>query len=53
MGKRVDFSGRTVITGDPNLKQDEIRVPKKNSDESNYTNGSNTRKHRLFTKVSK
>ena len=29
MGKRVDFSGRTVITGDPNLKQDEIRVPKK------------------------
>jgi DNA-directed RNA polymerase II subunit RPB1 len=29
MGKRVDYSGRTVITGDPNLKQDEIRVPKK------------------------
>jgi DNA-directed RNA polymerase II subunit RPB1 len=29
MGKRVDYSGRTVITGDPNLRQDELRVPKK------------------------
>jgi DNA-directed RNA polymerase II subunit RPB1 len=24
MGKRVDYSGRTVITGDPNLRQDEL-----------------------------
>ena len=29
MGKRVDYSGRTVITGDPNLRQDELRIPKK------------------------
>ncbi|ANQ07885.1 DNA-directed RNA polymerase subunit [Plasmodium coatneyi] len=28
MGKRVDFSARTVITGDPNLNIDYIGVPK-------------------------
>ncbi|KAI9728533.1 MAG: DNA-directed RNA polymerase II subunit rpb1 [Cirrosporium novae-zelandiae] len=28
MGKRVDFSARTVITGDPNLGLDEVGVPK-------------------------
>ena len=28
MGKRVDFSARTVITGDPNLFLDEVGVPK-------------------------
>ncbi|CCM03706.1 uncharacterized protein FIBRA_05852 [Fibroporia radiculosa] len=28
MGKRVDFSARTVITGDPNLDLDEVGVPK-------------------------
>ncbi|KAK0506634.1 DNA-directed RNA polymerase II, subunit 1 [Armillaria luteobubalina] len=28
MGKRVDFSARTVITGDPNLELDEVGVPK-------------------------
>ena len=28
MGKRVDFSARTVITGDPNLQLDEVGVPK-------------------------
>ncbi|EKX72538.1 DNA-directed RNA polymerase II largest subunit, putative [Theileria equi strain WA] len=28
MGKRVDFSARTVITGDPNLPIDTIGVPK-------------------------
>jgi len=28
MGKRVDFSGRTVVTGDPYIKVDEIGVPK-------------------------
>ncbi|KAF7426730.1 DNA-directed RNA polymerase II subunit rpb1 [Pleurotus ostreatus] len=28
MGKRVDFSGRTVISGDPNLELDEVGVPK-------------------------
>ena len=27
MGKRVDFSARTVITGDPNLSLDELGVP--------------------------
>ena len=27
-GKRVDFSARTVITGDPNLELDEVGVPK-------------------------
>lgn len=27
MGKRVDFSARTVITGDPNLGIDELGVP--------------------------
>jgi DNA-directed RNA polymerase II subunit RPB1 len=27
MGKRVDFSARTVITPDPNLKLDELGVP--------------------------
>jgi DNA-directed RNA polymerase II subunit RPB1 len=27
MGKRVDFSARTVITGDPNLSLDEVGVP--------------------------
>mmetsp|Transcript_28017 Transcript_28017/g.66858 ORF Transcript_28017/g.66858 Transcript_28017/m.66858 type:complete len:1463 (-) Transcript_28017:1142-5530(-) len=27
MGKRVDFSARTVITPDPNLKLDEIGIP--------------------------
>jgi len=28
MGKRVDFSARTVITGDPNLELDKVGVPK-------------------------
>ena len=28
MGKRVDFSSRTVITGDPNISLDEVGVPK-------------------------
>jgi DNA-directed RNA polymerase II subunit RPB1 len=28
MGKRVDFSARTVITSDPNLELDEFGVPK-------------------------
>lgn len=28
MGKRVDFSARTVITGDPNLFLDEVGVPR-------------------------
>lgn len=28
MGKRVDFSGRTVITADPNLSMDQVGVPK-------------------------
>lgn len=28
MGKRVDFSARTVITGDPNIGVDEIGIPK-------------------------
>src|SRR5215469_11946276 len=27
MGKRVNFSARTVITGDPNLSLDEVGVP--------------------------
>ncbi|PLW18081.1 hypothetical protein PCANC_01801 [Puccinia coronata f. sp. avenae] len=27
MGKRVDFSARTVITGDPNLQLDQVGVP--------------------------
>lgn len=28
MGKRVDFSARTVITADPNLNLDQLGVPK-------------------------
>ena len=28
MGKRVDFSARTVITGDPNLEIDQVGIPK-------------------------
>ena len=28
MGKRVDFTARTVITGDPNLELDEVGVPR-------------------------
>lgn len=28
MGKRVDFSARTVITPDPNLSIDEVGVPR-------------------------
>ncbi len=28
MGKRVDFSARTVITGDPNIQLDEVGVPR-------------------------
>eukprot|EP00397_Hematodinium_sp_SG-2012_P000777 GEMP01000778.1.p1 GENE.GEMP01000778.1~~GEMP01000778.1.p1 ORF type:complete len:2021 (+),score=468.87 GEMP01000778.1:45-6107(+) len=28
MGKRVDFSSRTVITGDPNLEIDQLGVPR-------------------------
>lgn len=28
MGKRVDFSARTVITGEPNISLDEVGVPK-------------------------
>lgn len=28
MGKRVDFSARTVITGDPNIDIDQVGVPK-------------------------
>jgi DNA-directed RNA polymerase beta' subunit len=27
MGKRVDFSGRTVITADPNISVEEVGVP--------------------------
>jgi DNA-directed RNA polymerase beta' subunit len=27
MGKRVDFSARTVIGGDPNIELDELGVP--------------------------
>lgn len=27
MGKRVNFSARTVITPDPNLKMEEIGIP--------------------------
>jgi len=27
MGKRVDFSARTVISGDPNIALDELGVP--------------------------
>lgn len=27
MGKRVDFSARTVISGDPNIAIDELGVP--------------------------
>jgi DNA-directed RNA polymerase II subunit RPB1 len=27
MGKRVDFSARTVITPDPNINLDEVGVP--------------------------
>lgn len=27
MGKRVDFSARTVISGDPNISIDELGVP--------------------------
>ena len=27
MGKRVDFSGRSVITPDPNIELDELGVP--------------------------
>ena len=27
MGKRVDFSARTVITPDPNIKIDQLGVP--------------------------
>jgi DNA-directed RNA polymerase II subunit RPB1 len=29
MGKRVDFSARSVITGDPNLSMTQLGVPKK------------------------
>jgi DNA-directed RNA polymerase beta' subunit len=29
MGKRVDFSGRSVITPDPNIDLDELGVPLK------------------------
>ena len=29
MGKRVDFSARSVITPDPNISIDELGVPKK------------------------
>ena len=28
MGKRVDFSARTVITADPNLEIDQVGVPR-------------------------
>ena len=28
MGKRVDFSARTVITADPNLRIDQVGVPR-------------------------
>ena len=28
MGKRVDFSARTVITPDPNINIDELGVPR-------------------------
>lgn len=28
MGKRVDFSARTVITGDPNIELDQVGVPR-------------------------
>ena len=28
MGKRVDFSARTVITGDPNLNVNQVGIPR-------------------------
>ena len=28
MGKRVDFSARTVITGDPNLNVNQVKISK-------------------------
>jgi len=36
MGKRVDFSARTVITGDPNLELDEGGVPKSTAMDLTY-----------------
>ncbi|KAI9824170.1 MAG: DNA-directed RNA polymerase II subunit rpb1 [Phylliscum demangeonii] len=36
MGKRVDFSARTVITGDPNLSLDEVGVPRSIAKELTY-----------------
>jgi DNA-directed RNA polymerase II subunit RPB1 len=29
MGKRVDFSARTVVAGDPSLNLNEVGIPKK------------------------
>ncbi len=36
MGKRVDFSSRTVITGDPNLAFDEVGLPREMCDTLTY-----------------
>ena len=54
MGKRVDFSARTVITGDPNLSLDEVGVPKSIARTLTYPETVNPRNiHRLSQLVAR
>ena len=46
MGKRVDFSGRSVITPDPNIQLDELGVPIKIAKNLTYPEIVNRYKYR-------
>lgn len=47
MGKRVDFSARTVITGDPNIALDEVGVPRSMAMNLTYPERGMVRRHSI------
>ena len=53
MGKRVDFSARSVITPDPNLSIAQLGVPKKIAMNITYPEKVNTRNKNMLTKLVK
>ena len=52
MGKRVDFSARSVITPDPNLSIRELGVPLKIAKNITKPVVVNKKQYELFTKIS-
>jgi DNA-directed RNA polymerase II subunit RPB1 len=51
MGKRVDFSARSVITGDPNLAITELGIPKKIAMNLTKPTAVNARNHAFLLKL--